>query len=161
MNLLVIRHATAEEMSLTGQDKDRPLSEKGRDRFNQFCAHLSFLDLKFDLLLESHLLRAQQTADIFCKYFSVQNKEQSSHLNPLSAPENLLSDLSARNLNSVAVVGHQPFLSRFINFCLTASDKDFVIFKRGAMAFLDFPLAVQPGLAQLKSLLDPKYFIRK
>ena len=161
MNLLVIRHAMAEESSQTGQDKDRALSSKGCDHFNQFCKHLNFLDLKFDLLLESHLLRAKQTADIFCKYFSVQQRELSHNLDPLSEPESLLLELSAHNLSSIAVVGHQPFLNRFINFCLTADKKAFIIFKRGAMAFLEFPLAVQSGSAQLKSLLDPKYFIQK
>ncbi|MCZ0933247.1 MAG: histidine phosphatase family protein [Oligoflexia bacterium] len=161
MNLLVIRHAMAEEISQTGQDKDRPLSAKGRERFNQFCKHLSFLDLQFDLLLESHLLRAQQTADIFCKYFSVQQRERSNNLDPSSEPESLLLELASHNLNSIAVIGHQPFLSRFINFCLTTDEEAFIIFKRGAMAFLDFSLAVQPGSAQLKSLLDPKYFIKK
>ena len=161
MNLLVIRHSSAQETSLTGQDKDRPLSERGRDSFNQLCKHLSFLDLKFDLLLESHLLRAQETADIFCKYFSVQSREQSENLNPLSQPENLLSELSSYSLNSIVMVGHQPFLGRFIPFCLTAEEKLFIIFKRGAMAFLEFPLSVQPGSAQLKSLFAPKYFIKK
>ena len=107
------------------------------------------------------MLRAQQTADIFCKYFSVQQRERSNSLDPFSEPENLLLELSSHNLNFIAVVGHQPFLSRFINCCLTNDEKAFIIFKRGAMAFLDFPLAIQPGSAQLKSLLDPKYFIKK
>ena len=161
MELLVIRHAIAEEISPTSQDKDRHLSVKGRSHFNQLCEHLSFLDFEFDLLLESHLIRAEQTADIFCNYFSVKHREKSENLNPLSDPKNLLLDLSAYNLNSIAVVGHQPFLSRFINLCLTHTEKDLIIFKRGAMAFLDFPLAIQSGSAQLKSLLDPKYFIKK
>ena len=161
MNLLVIRHAVAEETSQTGQDKDRALSSKGRDHFERFCKHLNFLDLKFDLLLESHLLRANQTADIFCKYFSVQNREKSDKLDPAGEPENLLSDLSLSNFNSIVIVGHQPFLSHFINLCLTENEKPFIIIKRGALVFLDFPLAVQSGSAQLKALLDPKYFIQK
>ena len=161
MNLLVIRHAIAEETSLTGQDKDRSLSSKGRNHFSQFCNCLSFLKLKFDLLLESHLVRAQQTADIFCQYFSVQNRESSDNLNPLSEPESLLLELSSHNLESIVIIGHQPFLSRFMDYCLTSDEKNCIIFKRGAMAFLDFPLAVQQGSAQLKSLLDPKYFIQK
>ena len=161
MNLLIIRHSIAEESSQTGQDKDRPLSEFGKDYFDRFCKHLSFLDLSFDLLLESHLLRAQQTADIFCKYFSVEQREKNQNLDPLADPKNLLLELSANDFKSIVIVGHQPFLSRFINFCLTAEEQTFIIFKRGAMAFLEFPLAVQPGSAQLKSLLDPKYFIKK
>ena len=161
MNLLVIRHAAAEEISQTGQDKDRPLSAKGRDSFNQFCKNLSFLDLKFDLLLESHLLRAKQTADIFCQYFSVSQKDQSNNLDPLSKPESLLLELSSYNLSFIALIGHQPFLGRFMSFCLTADESAFILLKRGAMALLDFPLAIQSGSAQLKSLLDPKYFIKK
>ncbi|MCY4321535.1 MAG: hypothetical protein OXC37_03905 [Bdellovibrionaceae bacterium] len=161
MNLLIIRHAIAEEISQTGKDKDRALSSKGRNHFDQFCRHLSFLNLNFDLLLESHLLRANQTSDIFCKYFSVQNREKSDKLDPSGKVESFLSDLSLYNLNSIAIVGHQPFLSHFINICLTENEKPFIILKRGAMAFLEFPLAVQASSAQLKALLDPKYFIQK
>ena len=158
---MLIRHSMAEESSQTGQDRDRPLSEMGRDYFSRFCEKLSFLDLSFQLLLESYLLRSQQTADIFCKYFSVEGREKSHKLDPLAEPNDLLLELSAYDLKTIVIVGHQPFLTRFINFCLTADDKTFIIFKRGAMAFLEFPLSVQSGSAQLKCLLDPKYFVKK
>ena len=69
MKLLVIRHAVAEDQSFTGKNPDPPLSQKGYEEFSQKCSQLKPLNLKFDLLLDSHLLRSQQTADIFCKYF--------------------------------------------------------------------------------------------
>ena len=65
MNLLVIRHSMAEEISQTGQDKDRPLSEMGRERFSQFCEHLSLLDLEIDLLLEKPFVESSTN----CRHF--------------------------------------------------------------------------------------------
>ena len=76
MKLLVVRHAIAEDTSSTGRDHDRPLSLKGCETFQQICKSLNHLDLKFDLLLDSPLLRSHQTADIFCEYFFVQKKSK-------------------------------------------------------------------------------------
>lgn len=158
MKLLVIRHAIAEDSSPTGQDKDRPLSVEGRQKFDWICKGLSSMKLKFDLLLDSPLLRSQQTADIFCEYFSIPQRERSLNLKPLAEVSDLLPEISAYNKPSVVIVGHQPFLSQFVSYCLTKDRKIFVSLKRGALAFLEFPLSVHPGTALLKSLLAPKYF---
>lgn len=162
MKLLAVRHAIAEDISPTGQDADRPLSSKGRERFKQVCKSLNHLNLKFELLLDSPLLRSQQTADIFCKYFSVQKRETSNHLKPLAPPSDLLLEIESYNLDAVVIVGHQPFLTRFISYCVLGEDsKDFVVFKRGGMAFLEFPLAVQSASAVMNALLVPKHFIKE
>ena len=160
MKLLVIRHAIAEDLSPTGQDKDRPLSAKGVKKFNQICKYLSSMNLKFDLLFDSPLLRSQQTADIFCEYFPIPQRERSLNLKPLAEVSDLLSEISAYDKHSVVIVGHQPFLAQFINYCLTEDKRVFISLKRGAMAFLEFPVPVQLGTALLKALLAPKYFER-
>lgn len=159
MNLLLVRHAIAEDVSPTGQDSDRPLSPEGRDRFKQTCKKLVHLKLEFDLLLDSPLLRSQQTADIFCKYFSVQKRETSTALQPLATASDLLMELSAHSVDSAVIFGHQPFLTKFINHCVTEDKRVFTLLKRGGMAFLEFPLSVKAGGAVLKALLAPKYLL--
>ena len=89
MKLLVIRHAIAEDSSPTGTDKDRPLSLKGSEQFKRICQSLNHLNWTFDLLLDSPLLRSQQTADIFCEYFSIKKRERSQNLKPLAPVEDL------------------------------------------------------------------------
>lgn len=160
MKLLVVRHAIAENISPTGRDGDRSLSSKGREKFKQICNSLNHLNLSFDLLLDSPLLRSQQTADIFCKYFSVTTRVRSQNLKPLAEAEDLLLEIESYNASSVVIVGHQPFLTQFIGYCVKENKSDFVMLKRGGMAFLEFPLAVQAGSAVIKTLLAPKYLLK-
>ena len=158
MNLLIIRHAIAEYASLNIQDKDRPLSPKGRKLFHQFCKQIHFPDLNFELLLTSPLLRSKQTADIFSNYFSIEKTKQVESLIPSANPESFLIELSGINLKSAVIVGHQPFLNYFVNLCLSSSDaRQFILLKRGGMAFIEFPLIVKKHSANLKALLDPRY----
>lgn len=160
MELLLIRHADAEEVSPTGEDSDRPLSSKGRDRFQQICKNLDHLKWKFDLLLDSPLLRAQQTADIFCKYFFVQKRETNINLKPMALVSHLLIEIQTYGVDTIAIVGHQPFLTKFINHSVTQDQRVFTSLERGGMAFLEFPLAVKHGEAVLQALLPPKYFLK-
>ena len=160
MKLLVIRHAIAEYEGAVVPDSKRALSPKGKERFHQSCKQLHFLNLKYDLLLTSPLLRSKQTADIFSMYFSIGKTEQTESLTPTANPESFLVELSATGLNSVAIVGHQPFLNQFLNLCLSPNKREFLVLKRGAMAFLEFPLIVKEHSAILKSLLDPSYLIQ-
>ena len=157
MKLLVVRHAIAEDTSPTGKDEDRPLSLKGREIFWKICKSLNHLDLKFDLLLDSPLLRSQQTADIFCEHFFVQKRARSSNLKPLSEVSELFLEIKAGNASSIVVIGHQPFLTKFINYCVTKDQRVFILLKRGGMAFLEFPLAVKAGYAIMEALLSPRF----
>ena len=160
MKLLIVRHAIAEDISPTGKDGDRPLSSKGSEKFKQICKNLQHLDLKFDLLLDSPLLRSQQTADIFSEYFSVKKRQTSQNLKPLAMPEYLLLEIEASHADSVVVFGHQPFLTKFISYCVVGDRKIFTSLKIGGMAFLEFPLAVQSGSARIKVLLAPMYLLK-
>ena len=160
MKLLVIRHAIAEDMSSSGKDKDRPLSPEGCEKFKKICKKLSHLNLKFELLLDSPLLRSQQTADIFCEYFFIKKRQRSQNLNPFAQTANLLLEIKDCHVNSIVVFGHQPFLTKFISYCLLGDERAFIALKRGGMVFLSFPLSVQAGSAQMKALLTPKYLLK-
>jgi len=161
MRLLIIRHAIAEYEGVMTPDEKRALSPKGKKIFHELCKQIQFLNLKYDLLLTSPFLRSKQTADIFSMYFSVTKTQETKELKPTASPESFLLYLSATGLNSVALIGHQPFLNQFISLCLTEDSREFLILKRGAMVFLDFPLIVKKHSALLKSFLDPKYIIKK
>ena len=160
MKLLIIRHAIAKYEGATTPDSQRTLSPKGREVFHQLCKQIHFLDLHYDLLLTSPFLRSKQTAEIFSMYFSVTQTKQTESLKPSALPESFLVELSATGLNSIALVGHQPFLNHFIKLCLSSDKREFLILKRGAMVFLEFPFGVKEHSAILKSLLDPHYLIK-
>lgn len=161
MKILIVRHAIAEDISPTGRDEDRPLSPEGSEKFNQVCKKLSSLNWKFDLLLDSPLIRSQQTADIFCNYFSVTKRKISHQLEPLADVSYLFQELKNYNKDFIVIVGHQPNLGRFINFCLTTDKSIAVSLKRGGMVLLDFPPDIQPGTAIMKALLAPRFLINE
>ncbi len=159
MKLLVIRHAIPENESPSGRDEDRPLSSKGREEFNRTCQFMA-QGLSFDLLLNSPLLRACQTADIFCQYFSVKKRGTHTGLSPLAEPSALFLKLKAERGSSSVIIGHQPFLTQFISRSLkVGTEGDFISLKRGGMVFLEFPLIVQAGSAICHALWNPELFL--
>ena len=156
MKVLVVRHGLAEDTSLG----ERALTEEGRVQFQQVCRRLvDSLNLSFDLLLHSPLLRARQTADIFCDFFPVKKREESGQLKPEADVSLLFETLSATSVSSLALVGHQPFLSEFISVSLAEKGQSFVSLSRGGMAFLDFPHSPVPGSAVLTALLSPSVLL--
>ena len=54
MNLYLMRHAIAVEPDEFFEDRERPLSEKGRRRMGKIARNLEKLDLSFDLILTCH-----------------------------------------------------------------------------------------------------------
>jgi hypothetical protein len=62
--LYLIRHGIAAERGTYADDRDRPLTAKGRDRTERVAQRLSQLGLSFDALLSSPLVRAYETAEI-------------------------------------------------------------------------------------------------
>ena len=152
MEVLVVRHGLAEDSS----SGERALTEEGRAQFQKICRRLvDSLALSFDLLLHSPLLRAKQTADIFCDFFPVEKREESDQLKPDADVEPLFEMMGAFSVPSLALVGHQPFLSEFISVSLADKGRSFVSLSRGGMAFLEFPHSPIPGSAVLKNLLSP------
>ena len=129
---------------------------RGRAQVQKTCRGLvDSLSLSFDLLLHSPLLRARQTADVFCDFFPVKKREESDRLKPDREVEPLFETMGAASVSSLALVGHQPFLSEFISVSLAGKGRIFVSLSRGGMAFLEFPSPPLPGSAVLTALLNP------
>ena len=158
MKLLIVRHAIAAPQIPPQKDEDRSLTAEGKEIFERFCLSLKHLDLSFDLLLESPLLRARQTADIFCRHFKAKTRSTSQNLRPFSEVSLLLQEIAGHKAASAAVTGHQPFLGELISQSLAGEGACFTPIKRGGMAFLNFPGALEIGAAQLEALLSPSYF---
>ena len=157
MRLLIIRHAEAAAPAPPQKDEDRPLTPEGRAAFERLCLSLRHLKLSFDLLLESPLLRARQTADIFCRHFEAKSRSISQNMRPFSEAGRLFQEIAAAGARSAALVGHQPFLGELASQSLAGEGALFARVERGAMAFLDFPIAWEIGGARLEALISPKH----
>ena len=128
MNLYLMRHAIAVARDEPGVDTDgeRPLSPKGIKRMRKAARGLKRLEIPFDALLTSPLLRARQTADVVAPLIGLEGQiEVISGLTPESSVDNLISDLTGyQNREHLLLVGHEPLLSQTVSFLLGAKKNE-------------------------------------
>jgi phosphohistidine phosphatase len=160
MELLVIRHAIAEEREVwarTGRDDDeRPLTREGRRKMREATRGLRELVHQLDRLASSPLTRAWQTAEIVGPAFGNRAIERVDALRPESAPEDLLAWLAEHDDGErIAVVGHEPHLSGIVTWMLTGRAGHVVELKKGAACLLRFEGTPRRGGATLIWSLAP------
>lgn len=128
MNLVLVRHAEAVERGTLRRDAARPLTPAGRRRFARSVEGLRRLGLRFDLVLHSPWLRAVETADLLAPIvrgeFAVTRSLSKRPSDALLAE--LQSAGAAHGADSpadrtVAVVGHEPWLSELASRLVTGS----------------------------------------
>jgi phosphohistidine phosphatase len=159
MELLVIRHAIAEDREVfagTGKDDAaRPLTAKGRRRFEESTRGLRTIVETIDVLATSTLARAIETAEILAAEYQLGRATQLGELTPEADPASLPPWLRRHRTRAmVAIVGHEPHLSRLVEYLLTRSPgRGFVSLKKGGACLLAFDKAIEPGRAELRWLL--------
>jgi phosphohistidine phosphatase len=165
MNLLVIRHAIAEDRETfgrTGQDDElRPLTSEGRRKMKEVARGLHGLVPDLDVLATSPLVRAAQTAEIVAKAYGQKETAEAAQLRPSAPPQSLLEWLEKHGTDSrepdsaVAVVGHEPHLGMFVSWLLTGRQRSFVELKKGGACLLELDASMKPTHAKLLWLLSP------
>jgi phosphohistidine phosphatase len=141
VKLLLIRHAPAVRNGTAGlADRDRPLTPRGRARFRRAARGLARIADRPDVLLTSPLVRARATADIAAAAFG----KVTPRIEPAlarEAPGAIVAALQkCPRAALVAVVGHEPALSRLLARMLGADpDDERFAFKKGGAALLDLP----------------------
>jgi phosphohistidine phosphatase len=151
MELYVIRHVEAEGRRPDREDAKRRLTDRGRERLKEEVAGLRALEIRFDRLYHSPWRRAVETADGLMKLVDGERVETKALA---TAPRQaLLDELAGR---TVAVVGHEPWLSELIAWLVTGdalAGRRFEM-KKGAVAWLSGP--ARPGRMMLGALYPPK-----
>jgi|SRR5438105_2702890 len=165
MNLLVIRHAIAEdkeEFAKTGRNDDlRPLTEAGRSKMRRGAQGLRTAVGRVTLLASSPLVRARETAEIVATGLGVARVEMVEALRPDRSYDELLAWLRSMTLpndeedRTVAVVGHEPHLSGLVTWLLTGVDESRIELKKGAACLLHFDGEPGKGEATLRWSLTP------
>ena len=159
MQLLLVRHAIAFDRNASRwpDDAERPLTRAGAARARQAAQALKRLGEPPVRVLTSSLTRAQQTASILTRFAGWPEATPCAQLLPGVSPERVIGLLARARDRCVAVVGHEPGLSRLIAACLPggASASAFEMKKMG-VALLEFPAAAQAGRGRLVWLLPPK-----
>ncbi|WP_373547559.1 phosphohistidine phosphatase SixA [Chamaesiphon sp.] len=169
MYLYLIRHGIAMEpdplaSDRIANDEARSLTKLGRKKVEQVAQRLEKLEVTFELIMTSPLVRAQQTADILIDNQIITRCEVNSDLKPMGDLHQWLTNWNARsdvrNLSTLALVGHEPNLSQWAELLIFGEVGDRLILKKGGiigLKFADDRIAI--GTAQLWCLLPPKLII--
>ena len=140
MQLLLIRHAVAMPRGTSGvADDDRPLTPKGRKKFQAAAAGLRRIVERPDLLLTSPLPRARATAEIAAQAFGRIEPRTEPALGGDSVSRIIAALEKVADSDLVAVVGHEPVLSGVLAHVLGVRDAGRLEFKKGGAALVDLP----------------------
>jgi phosphohistidine phosphatase len=141
VRLLLIRHAAAVPKGTSGiPDHERPLTRRGREKFRVAARGLARIADHPDVLLTSPLTRARATAEITAAAF----KRLAPRIEPALAQESAEVVVTALRKHprdaTIAIVGHEPALSRLLaRFLGIRPGDDRLAFKKGGAALIDLP----------------------
>lgn len=158
--LLVVRHGSAEDAAEYARhhpdDAGRPLTSEGKKKMKRVAEGLRTQVPEIQLLATSPFTRAVQTADILAAAYD----GLTPVVVPVLAPAQTAAEVTRwlageRRHDTVAMVGHEPGLSRVVSWLLAGSERSFMEIKKGAAVLLEFSDAVDAAAATLVWSLTP------
>lgn len=163
MQLYMIRHGIAAEPTEYANDEDRPLTEEGDRKTAKIAKRLDKMQIHFDAIFTSPLIRAQQTAKILQKAGLAKQIQKSPHLAPSGEIKDwlkLLEPLRENGCDSVAIVGHQPSLGNWAEILLWGQATDSLVVKKAGIIGLNLPqLGSAIARSELFWLTPPKFLL--
>jgi phosphohistidine phosphatase len=157
LELYLIRHGIAAERGDDyPDDSKRPLTNDGISALRKEVEALETLDVAFDHIITSPLVRTKQTAEIFAQHLtSKPSMSTSDSLAPAGSPAGVVQDVvkHARK-GRIALVGHEPNLGELAARLIGA--KTPIEFKKGGICRIDFEVLPPKGTGQLRWFVTPK-----
>jgi phosphohistidine phosphatase len=150
MKLCIVRHAIAADPVEGQRDSARPLTPAGQRKFAAAAKGLARLDVRFEVVLHSPLLRAVETADLLRELV-----DDELHVTGMLARAPTKGLLDALDAERMALVGHEPYVSELVAWLVTG-DRELARafpFKKGGVALLEG--APKPGEMFLTGFLSP------
>jgi len=155
MQLCLVRHAIAVERGTAGyvDDRARPLTPEGRKRMKEAASGLKQI-FRPEAILSSPILRAKQTADILADVLDAPITIADALGN--GDHHALLAACGASGRESLALVGHEPWMSELLS-TLLAGEPHLVstVFRKGAAALVSTYGPPAPANGSLEWLLQP------
>ena len=164
MNLFILRHGIASDPGEDGlskdlKDTDRPLSAKGKQRMWRLTEAMRTMELTFDVVVSSPLLRARQTAQIVTEALELRRKlVLTDQLAPAGNPKLLIEQITAQSprAKNILLVGHEPYLSELIALLISGGTMALIDLRKGGLAKLEVEKLRFGRCATLAWLLTPK-----
>lgn len=162
-DLYLIRHGIAAEQGTDQTDDQRPLTKEGDRKTRKVADRLRELELEFDVILTSPLIRARQTAEILKAAGLSQQLEECAALAPSGNIHdwvNWYNHWKTKPSKALALVGHQPDLGHWAELLLWGEYRDCLIVKKAGVIGISLSSEASPiGQSQLFWLTPPKFLI--
>jgi len=157
MQLYLVGHGIAAEAGEGISDEWRPLTDKGRRRFQKSARAVGKLGRKLDLILTSPHVRAVQTAEILAGQTEHGEVAILPELDPKFEVAAVRSAIAARagEAEAVAVVGHQPQLSSVLA-ALSGVPQEDIDLEEGTIVRVDVSALTNGAPAEPRWWLKPK-----
>ena len=157
LQLYLIRHGVAAARGPDyPDDSKRPLTNKGIAALRRAARGLNALNVTFDLIITSPLVRTRQTADVISE--SLHGKPSvvaSDSLAPAGTPAAVIQEIAKHHRKSkLALVGHEPNIGELAARLIGARAP--ISFKKGAICRMDFDVLPPKGVGQLRWFLTPR-----
>lgn len=157
MILHLLRHAEAEDLSPSGRDADRRLTEDGRRRMKSVAKVIARMDPGYDAILVSPLVRSRQTAEPVAEACGFRKPiVETKALEPNADPVAVLHELARLKPGTVLLVGHQPHFGRLFGLLLSGRSSLEVPMKKAGLAAFDAEADPSMGRAELKFYLPAR-----
>jgi phosphohistidine phosphatase len=156
--LYLIRHGLAAERGENyPDDTKRPLTSRGIQKLRREAKALNALDVSFDVILTSPLVRARQTAEALASVLRVPPPViNAPSLAPGGTHNAIIDELAKQShrRKKMAVVGHEPGIGELAARLLGLRKP--VEFKKGGICRIDVTALPPTGPGQLRWLLTPR-----
>jgi phosphohistidine phosphatase len=154
MEIWLLRHAVAEDRSVSGRDPDRTLTEDGHRRARDVARGLAALEPGIELVLCSPYARARQTAEPVARALKLTAKlRETRALEPERDPDDVLVEIREAGVESVLLVGHEPHMGALLGRLVAGRPGLVIPMKKAALARLSWEGS---GQATLRALLPAR-----
>jgi phosphohistidine phosphatase len=156
ITLYLIRHAEAETRSRSGHDHDRALTPKGHEQARRVADALALWEAQPTLVLTSPWLRARETAAHLQSSGNVVAVDALASGNITGTLSAIADAAASHAADTLAVVGHEPWMSQLGSLALTGNDSRLVIHIRKASVLM-LSGRPTPGLMTLEAFVPVRW----
>ena len=149
MNLFLIRHGKPESIKSNLSGDERALSEEGRIEMINAVNGWKKVIYPIDRIISSPLRRAKETALIIKDIYKIEKDIVfESGLSTGMHIEDLINLINALGVYSVAVVGHEPYISRYTSYLVSNGSAE-IGFRQGMIVKIEFTGKVKRSSGEL------------
>src|SRR5918997_2233892 len=155
--LYLVRHGVAAERGENyPDDTKRPLTSEGIQKLRKEGRALVALDVGFDVILTSPLVRTRQTAETLASVFrNAPPIVNVAALAPGGTHNAIIDELSKQHRrHRIAIVGHEPGIGELAARLMGLRRQ--LEFKKGAVCRIDVAALPPAGPGQLRWFLSPR-----